>query len=526
MDWGSQFAMFMPHGMCLLWRPELMSLHIISDALIALSYFAIPLAILRFVRGRDDLERKHRALALLFAAFIALCGLTHVVSIIVLWVPIYIIEGWLKAATAIISVAAVAWLLALVPHALKLPSLKAMQDEIAAHLATMAELDAARATLAAQISRTEAELRVAEHNWHQSTALLTTVVEAVPAAIYAKDRFGRMLLANKSALEGLGKLWAEVEGKRDSDILSDRRQADFVMANDRRVLASGQIQEVEEFVNHPDKGPRVYLSTKVPFEDAATRITGIVGVSIDITERKQLAKELLYVSRRSAMGELATAIAHEINQPLASIAMYLDGSIALLANEKYDGLLMQPLVHASDQCHRAGEIIRRLRSFVSGGNEVKQLENLPALVDGACNLALLGSHESGLISSLVHDDPEICVLVDRVQIEQVVVNLVRNAIDALGDAENRMLRVETGYDVEGTAKVSVSDNGPGISAGMVGRLFEPFTSTKGVKGIGVGLSISRTIIESHGGKIWNELGAECGTTFCFTLPSRKRVISV
>ena len=176
MDWGSQFAMFMPHGMCLLWRPELMSLHIISDALIALSYFAIPLAILRFVRGRDDLERKHRALALLFAAFIALCGLTHVVSIIVLWVPIYIIEGWLKAATAIISVAAVAWLLALVPHALKLPSLKAMQDEIAAHLATMAELDAARATLAAQISRTEAELRVAEHNWHQSTALLTTVV--------------------------------------------------------------------------------------------------------------------------------------------------------------------------------------------------------------------------------------------------------------------------------------------------------------------------------------------------------------
>ena len=122
MDWDSQFEMFMPHGMCLLWRPELMSLHVISDALIALAYFSIPFALLRFVRERDDLESKHRRLALLFAVFIALCGLTHIASIVVLWVPMYIVEGWLKGVTAVASVVTAVCLTALVPEALKHPS--------------------------------------------------------------------------------------------------------------------------------------------------------------------------------------------------------------------------------------------------------------------------------------------------------------------------------------------------------------------------------------------------------------------
>ena len=524
MDWQSQFEMFMPHGMCLLWRPELMSLHIISDALIALAYFTIPFAILRFVRGRDDLEPRHRRLALLFAIFIALCGLTHIASIVVLWVPMYIVEGWLKALTAVASVATAAGLTVLVPQVLKLPSSESMRREIAAHRETMLALDSARAALAVRVDRTEGELRVAEQHRHQSTALLSTVIEAMPGLIYAKDRSGRMLLANEATLDLIGKQWQQVEGRRDDEFLGDPRQAEIVMTNDRRVMESGQAQELEEIVDHPAKGARIYLSTKVPFGHTDNVIKGMVGVSIDITERKRLAKELLHVSRRSAMGEMATAIAHEINQPLAAITLFLDGSIALL-DKDYDGPLIRSLALAKDQCLRAGEIIRRLRSFVSGGDDIKRFENMTLLVDEACGLALLGARENGVITEIVHGEPDIVVLVDRVQVEQVIVNLVRNAMDAMGDAEGASLRIETGYDIDGMAMLSVSDNGPGISVEVADRLFEPFVSTKGVKGMGIGLSICRTIIESHGGKIWADPGAGTGATFRFTLPSRDREVA-
>lgn len=518
MDWNAQFAMFMPHGMCLLWRPGLMSLHVVSDALIALAYFTIPFVLYRFVRGRDDLAQRHKALALLFAAFIAFCGLTHLASIVVLWLPMYVAEGWLKAATAIVSMATAGFLIALIPQALKLPSLQSLQREIAAHRQTMAALDAARAALSARVDRTEGELRLAEQHRHRSLALLNTLVETMPGPIYAKDRAGRLLLANKATLDLIGKDWPAVQGKRDADFLADPREAELVMANDRLVMESGAARELEEVVHHPDRGPRVYLSTKVPFRDVDEGIAGMVGVSIDITERKQLAKELLHVSRRSAMGEMATAIAHEINQPLAAIALYLDGSASLLAKDRYEGPVTHSLGLAKDQCLRAGDIIRRLRSFVSGGDAVRRLENLPRLVDEACDLALLGAREAGVATSVVHDTHDLPVLVDAVQIEQVMVNLVRNALDALAGTAGATLRVSTAPRVDGMALVSVTDNGPGIGTAVAGRLFEPFISTKGLKGMGVGLSICRTIVEGHGGKIWVDPDAGLGATFRFTLP--------
>ena len=517
----SQLETFMPHGMCFLWRPELMALHIISDALIALAYFTIPFAILRFVRGRGDLEPKHKRMALLFAAFIAFCGLTHVLSIYVIWVPVYITEGWLKAATAFVSVATAIRLTTLVPQALKLPSAEAMRLEIAAHRETMDALEAARAELAARVDRTEGELRLAEQHRHQSKALLATVIEAMPGLVYAKDRSGRMLLANKATLDSIGRDWAQVEGKRDDEFLEDISQAQIVMENDRRVMESGTVQELEEIVKFPTNGSRIFLSTKVPFGHVDGDIIGMIGVSIDVTERKRLVRELLHVSRRAAMGEMATAIAHEINQPLASITLFIDGSLALLG-EDYDGPLSTPLTLAKSQSIRAGEIIRRLRSFVSGGEDVKRPEIFSSIVDEACGLGLLGARESGVVTEIVHNDPSLKVLVDRVQIEQVVINLIRNAKDAMGDTVGSTLRLETGSTANGMATFSVSDNGPGISETIVDRLFEAFVSTKGVKGMGIGLSICRTIIENHGGKIWADLDAATGATFRFTLPSTDR----
>jgi two-component system sensor kinase FixL len=137
---------------------------------------------------------------------------------------------------------------------------------------------------------------------------------------------------------------------------------------------------------------------------------------------------------------------------------------------------------------------------------------------------LLGSRESGVTTEIVHGEADLAVLCDRVQIEQVIVNLVRNAMDAMGDAEGSALRIATGHSIDGMAMLSISDNGPGINTEVAGRVFEPFVSTKGVKGMGIGLSICRTIIENHGGKIWVDANAGRGATFHFTLPTHTREV--
>lgn len=423
MNLSDHYDMFMPHGMCFLWLPEVMALHIISDALIALAYFSIPFAILRFVRGRDDLEPRHRKMALLFAAFIAFCGLTHVLSIYVLWVPIYIFEGWLKAITAIVSVATAISLLRLIPAALKLPSAGSMRAEIAAHKETMIALDAARAALAGRVRRSEDALReneakfksVAENMseglviFHEDASvvflnpaaaslhgfereadgmvrredlpgqwrgfdingslvpfedwpiarvirgerfqnqymrieradklvnfdavyngapiygpdgkflqgfvtirdvskeveaqralerahdLLRGFTDAVPGLIYAKDREGRMLFANDGTAKLIGKARSEFIGKTDAEFLGDAVQAEAVMATDRRIMDSGISEQIEEPVSLPDGTATTWLSTKVPLRNSEGLVTGLIGLSVDISARK-VAEDLLIKS--------------------------------------------------------------------------------------------------------------------------------------------------------------------------------------------------------------------------------------
>lgn len=517
MDWRSQFELFMPHGMCLLWRPELMTLHIVSDVLIALAYFTIPFGIAQFVRGRDDLLSRHRALAVLFAGFIFFCGLTHLVSIVVLWIPIYIIEGWLKAATALVSVATAGLLFTLVPRLVRLPSIQTLQREIEARRLTLAELTAARAALALKVERTEGELRNSEFLQQQSATLLATVIEAVPGLIYAKDRMGRMLMANKATLGLIGRAWPDVAGRQDREVLPDRRQAELVMANDRRVMEAGTVQELEELVDYPGKGARVWLSTKVPFGNQ-DGVSGLVGISIDITDRKRLEKELIHISRRSAMSELGVAIAHEVNQPLTAIAQYISGCIILLGREKANGVIASTLQLANEQCTRAGDIIQRLRSFVSGEEIEKSPTELRPIIDAACNLVLLGVRERDSIIVVRETVQDMLVCADQIQIEQVVLILVRNAFDALGNTVNGRVTIDIDADADNMAVVTVSDNGPGIRVDVIERLFQPFVSTKGIKGMGIGLSICRTIIESHGGRIIAESSEGAGATFRFTLP--------
>lgn len=248
----------------------------------------------------------------------------------------------------------------------------------------------------------------------------------------------------------------------------------------------------------------------------------------DLSERKRADEQrrqhelaLAHVARVSAMGEMVAGLAHELNQPLAAVSNYVAACKMFVQGERpgESSELLGWLDEISSQAMRAGEVIRGLRRFVRKSEPQRVSVALRRLIDDIMPLLTPDARlqevelriESRATSLVVHCDP--------VQIEQVVVNLVRNALDAMRGAINRPREVIIRTDDVGTrtAQVSVVDNGIGLSAEAARRLFEPFFTTK-PDGLGIGLTISRSIIEAHGGRMWVAAGNPSGTEFHFTLP--------
>jgi len=226
----------------------------------------------------------------------------------------------------------------------------------------------------------------------------------------------------------------------------------------------------------------------------------------------------VHISRLTALGEMASALAHELNQPLSAIANYLKGSRRLLQDrtDEQSAMVREAMDKAAEQSLRAGDIIRRLRDFVARGETERRIESLKKLLEEASALALVGTRDRG-VRVVYRFDPGLdLVLVDKVQIQQVILNLVRNAIEAMEQSDRRELTIATERDPDGMAAVKVSDTGTGISPDVASQLFQPFITTK-PHGLGVGLSISRTIVESHGGRITVGTNPQGGTIFRFTV---------
>jgi len=250
------------------------------------------------------------------------------------------------------------------------------------------------------------------------------------------------------------------------------------------------------------------------------------GFIRDLTERQktearlqELQSELVHISRLTAMGEMASTLAHELNQPLSAISNYLKGAHRLLARsgEENSAAMRDALEKAADQAIRAGQIIRRLRDFVSRGETERRVESITKLIEEASALALVGIKDRSIRVQYSLNPARELVLADRVQIQQVLLNLMRNAIDAMEESTRvRELMISVTPDTDGHIRVSVADTGPGISSEIADQLFRPFVTTKR-HGMGIGLSISRAIVESHGGKIWAEPNPSGGTVFHFTL---------
>jgi two-component system sensor kinase FixL len=222
------------------------------------------------------------------------------------------------------------------------------------------------------------------------------------------------------------------------------------------------------------------------------------------------------------MGTLASALAHELNQPLTAVANYCEGARELLAREPGRDVIdavSEALDEAAQQAVRAGQILRRLRDFISHGEMERQTVNLRKLIGESNALALVGSREHGITARTQLKAHATEAFVDKVQIQQVLVNLIRNSVDSMVSSERRFLTIRTADTGKDMVRLSVEDTGSGISKAVAKQLFKPFVTSKEA-GMGVGLSICRTIVEAHGGAIWFEAGRGGeGTVFHITLPT-------
>lgn len=660
---------FMPHGYCYMWVPGLVWLHVISDSLIALSYFSIPFTLAHFVHKRRDLPF-HWIFAC-FGTFILACGLTHAMEVWTLWYADYWVSGAIKAITAIASVTTAILLVKLIPQAVLLPSPAALRLEIADRTRAQEDLSLAKAELERRVEERTAELKKVneelvlemaqrksvEQTLRGSEEQLRLAQEAsglgvwdwatridralwsdqhfrifgiapgnqefneasLLSLIYPEDR-ATVKLAIREALRPGGEFYAEYRIQRqDGQIrwlmskgqthcdsagqpirmigvtldITERRQTaeDLRRSEERfRLLVEGiadyaiflldpagfvtswnsgaehikgyQAQEIigqhfscfygdedlrkgrpamalreataagrfEEYGWPLRKdGSRFRANTILTaLHDQKGELIGFAKITRDLTESLRAEEavqaaqaELARVVRASTLGELTASIAHEINQPLAAIVNNANASRRILASPVPDlEEVQQAVTDIADAGTRAAEIISRIRSLLRKSAPVKSTLDMNQVIHEVLALipGVLEKQHISVGMELRSALPP--VLGDRVQLQQVLLNLIMNGIEAMNAIQDRPRVLVIRSDArESGLEIAVQDSGPGLDPRHIEHIFDTFFTTK-VSGIGMGLSISRSIIEAHSGQLWasNEPATQ-GAIFRFSLPA-------
>jgi two-component system sensor kinase FixL len=359
----------------------------------------------------------------------------------------------------------------------------------------------------------------------EQAAWLRCILETVPDAIVVIDQNAIIHSFSTAAEKQFGYRADEVIGRNVNMLMPSpyREEHDayvhrYRTTGERRIIGIGR-----EVLGRRKDGSifPMYLSVGEGQLQGASLFVGIIH---DITEQqaterrlRALQDELLQVSRLSGMGQMASALAHELNQPLTAIVTYMQSAKRLLSKGDAGaiGRAQDAVDRTAQQALRAGEIIRRLREFVASGDTDKIEVRIDMIITEALALAR-ASNKFGVTRVTLNLRDAAHVVVDKVQIQQVVLNLIRNALEAMEGTTASDLILSTRSFNDGV-EVSVADRGPGISPEIKEHLFQPFVTTKR-HGTGVGLAISRTIIESHGGRMWADANPDGGAIFRFTLP--------
>src|SRR3981189_3936468 len=530
---------YMPHGMCFLWQPELIALHVASDSAIALAYYSIPIALIYFVNKRTDLA--FPTIFVLTGLFILACGTTHIMGVWTLWFPDYRLHGGIKAATALPSVGTAAAIWKVMPLALALPSTAQLEranellgTEINQRERAEAALGEARADLERGVAARTAELedevlrrRSTETTLRASEERWRSMFEASAVGIAVIDQQNHFAAANEAFQKMVGYTSEELQSLGPLDITHEEdRKASQEMVED---VQSGKRQDChteKRYCGKDVKVSGVRVSTARAL-DSSSALQGIPAIIEDITERKRAevawhdAREALSrATRLTVMGELSASIAHEINQPLAAIITngracerFLDFSPPDLDEVK------DAVSEIVRDGRRASEVLSRIRAMSK--NSAPERGPVDVNLAIAEVLALtrdeLHRHRISVMTKLHSNLP--VTMADRVQLQQVVLNLVMNGIDAMRAVTDRPrnLTVRSQLSDQGNIVVNVADSGVGLDPRNRDRIFDSFFTTK-PEGMGMGLAISNTIIQAHHGQLWAESGSPFGAVFGFTLP--------
>jgi len=356
---------------------------------------------------------------------------------------------------------------------------------------------------------------------------LNSVFDNIPGMVFIKDAVElRFIRINQAGEKLLGLSNQELVGKNDYDFFP-KSQAEHFIRKDREVLESGVELDITEEIDTAVLGRRLLHTRKVPILDNKGQPIYLLGISEDITEHKQAEeklqrqqREMAHVLRLNTMGEMASGLAHELNQPLAALISYCGTAATLLKGlPSPPQQLGETLGRAEEQAYRASQIIRHLRDFLSKADDHKEPVDIDQAIEEVIDFIKPEVKNSHVKIEHQSDAPGRRIMVNKVQIEQVIVNLVLNSLQAINSSEKSTgnIIIRTRQLPNEMIETTVADDGPGIDADMAGRMYNPFQTSK-PSGMGMGLTISRSIIEGYGGKLWADVQRESGALFGFNLP--------
>lgn len=521
----------LPHGHCLFWRPDLLLLHVISDALIALAYFSIPLALVELLRRRRDLV--FNQVFLLFAAFITACGLTHVLNVADIWLGLYPISGLMKAFTAFVSLVTAIACWKLLPAAVALPSPEQLREEVARRKEAEAELLKHNSQLEKRVAERTAELtqlneqlrnEIDERLAAQKRAeFLAAVVNNSDDAIVRVDINGTIQTWNKGAEQLYGYQASEAIGQPISMLVPTDEETP---KNIFHKILNDKKAQTQEALRLTKGGNLVHvLLTVSPILDVSNdSVIGFAGISRSIEQRYQAERQLqAYADNLKKANEdlkdFVYIASHDLQEPLRLITSYLN-IIGDDYGDKFDEDGRRYINYTLDSSKRLQQLITdllgysRLNTTQSPMQKLGIAEIVSEVVD---DLKISIDEKQGEIKI---DGQLPAITCDTVQLRLVFSNLIGNALKYSREEDRPLIQISATQNDEETC-FKVSDNGIGFEQRQAERIFQVFRRLHPrhrYSGTGIGLSICKKIIDRHGGRIWAESEPNVGSQFYFTIP--------